>query len=108
VILLFKIGDLVTRISHKNDIIFRIEAINEDIVYLKGISVRLCADSYISDLVLVDKNIKDEDRYFYDTLESLRNFERNDYFYRLFYILYKHIIFYCFPSIQSTVRLQIL
>lgn len=80
-ILLFKIGDLVTRISHKNDIIFRIEAINEDIVYLKGICVRLCADSYISDLVLVDKNIKDEDRYFYDTLESLRNFERNDYFY---------------------------
>lgn len=80
-ILLFKVGDLVTRISYKNDIIFRIEAINEDIVYLKGISVRLCADSYISDLVLVDKNIKDEDRYFYDTLESLRNFERNDYFY---------------------------
>jgi len=81
VILLFKIGDLVTRISHNNDVVFKIEAINNDTVYLKGMSVRLCADSHISDLILVDKDLKDEDRDFYEKLESIRSFERNDYFY---------------------------
>lgn len=80
-ILLFKIGDLVTRISHNNDVVFKIEAINNDTVYLKGMSVRLCADSHISDLILVDKDLKDEDRDFYEKLESIRSFERNDYFY---------------------------
>lgn len=80
-ILLFKIGDLVTRISHDNDIVFRIELIKDDIVYLKGISVRLCADSHISDLVLIDNKLIDDDKEFYEKLESIRSFERGDYFY---------------------------
>ena len=47
----FKIGDLVTRKSHGNDIVFEILNINYDTVVLKGIEVRLVADSGIDDLV---------------------------------------------------------
>ena len=47
---MFKIGELVSRNSYKNDIIFRIDKIENNIAYLTGVSVRLCADSEISDL----------------------------------------------------------
>ena len=36
----YKIGDLVTRISHKHDILFRIVDINPEVVFLKGVDVR--------------------------------------------------------------------
>lgn len=79
--ILFKVGDLVTRISHDNDVVFKIEKIVEDIAYLKGINVRLCADSGVGDLILVETKDNDEDRVFYEKLETIRNFERSDYFY---------------------------
>lgn len=78
--ILFKTGNLVTRKSHDNDIVFKIMKIDNNIVYLKGLNVRLCADSNIDDLVLVSEEIND-DRNFYNKIESIRNFERNDYFY---------------------------
>ncbi len=78
---MFKVGDLVTRISHENDVIFKIEKIVEGIAYLKGINVRLCADSDVNDLVLVTTKENTEDREFYEKLEKIRNFERSDYFY---------------------------
>lgn len=81
VMTLFKVGDLVTRISHNNDVVFKIEKIVDDVAYLKGVNVRLCADSSISDLVLVDTKDNDDDRVFYEKLENIRNFERSDYFY---------------------------
>ena len=46
----FKVGDLVTRNSHNNDIVFKILKIEGDICELKGINVRLLVDSNISDL----------------------------------------------------------
>lgn len=57
----FKIGDLVTRNSYNNDMIFVIIDIEEDIYYLKGVNIRLCADSPKEDLKLYDTEIKDQD-----------------------------------------------
>ena len=79
--ILFKSGDLVTRISHYNDVVFKIEKITDDVAYLKGVNVRLCADSNISDLVLVETKNNEDDKRFYEKLETIRNFERSDYFY---------------------------
>ena len=78
---MFKQGDLVTRLSHGNDVIFKIEKIDNNIAFLKGVNVRLCADSEITDLVLVTSKENNEDREFYEKLEKIRNFERSDYFY---------------------------
>ena len=79
---MFKVGDLVTRISHDNDVIFKIEQIADGVAYLKGVNVRLCADSDISDLMPVSNtNEKQDDREFYEKIEKLRDFQRSDYFY---------------------------
>ena len=77
---MFKIGDNVTRTSHNNDVVFKIVKIEEEKANLVGINVRLCADSDISDLVLVNSN-ESNDREFYDKLKDIRKFERSDYFY---------------------------
>ena len=78
--ILFKVGDLVTRISHDNDIVFKITKIDNHLVSLKGLNIRLCADSDISDLVLDNKSNSD-DRDFYNKIGNIRSFERSDYFY---------------------------
>ncbi len=78
---MFKVGDKVTRTSHSNDVIFKIERIDNGIAYLKGLNVRLCADSSVDDLVLVTTNNDSSDREFYEKLEKMRSFERSDYFY---------------------------
>src|SRR5574344_880835 len=77
---MFKAGDMVTRNSHHNDVIFKIEQIINDVAYLKGENVRLCADSNLDDLVLVEDE-KPDDRNFYNKIDEIRNFERSDYFY---------------------------
>ena len=73
-------GDLVSRISYKNDIVFVVEKIEEDIAYLKGFIVRLYADANLSDLILYKKDIKEDTR-FYNYLDTLKNNERDNYFY---------------------------
>lgn len=78
---MFKVGDYVTRISHDNDVVFKIEKIVNDTAYLKGINVRLCADSSLSDLKLHESNNDNGDQRFYKEIEAIRNFERSDYFY---------------------------
>ena len=45
----FNIGDLVTRVSHDNDTVFKIIDIDSRIAILKGVNIRLLADSDISD-----------------------------------------------------------
>lgn len=72
---------MVTRISHGNDVVFKIEKIIDNNAYLKGVNVRLCADSNVSDLLLVTKNETSADERFYQEIDKLRNFERSDYFY---------------------------
>ena len=75
----FKVGDLVTRISHKHDIIFKIVGFEGQLVFLKGVDLRLFADSEVSDLVkaqysgtdkeIIEENIRDikldRSQYFY-------------------------------------------
>ena len=74
----FKVGDIVTRNSYNNDTLFKISKIEDDICYLIGINVRLCADSLKDDLKLSDTEDREE-----EFLEKIKpkELERNDYFY---------------------------
>ncbi len=76
---MFNIGDYVTRNSYNNDIIFKIIDIRDDVYYLKGISVRLYADSPVSDLVLCET--AEESDTFKPSIDEYRNLNRNEYFY---------------------------
>ena len=77
--MLFNIGDLVTRNSYNNDIVFKIVDIDNDIALLEGINFRLSADSNISDLKNENK-VESGDN---DLLTRFgnNNLDRNDYFY---------------------------
>ena len=67
---MFKLGDLVTRISHRHDIVFKIVGLDGNMVFLKGVDLRLYADSDVNDLVvakestnsdkeIIDANLRD-------------------------------------------------
>ena len=76
----FNIGDLVTRNSYNNDTIFKIIDIDSDIAYLKGVNIRLEADSPINDLKKdEDKNNIKDDQTFLERFDI--NLNRNEYFY---------------------------
>jgi len=76
----FKIGDFVTRISHKHDIVFKIVDFVDNLVYLKGVDLRLYADADINDLMKSsDVNISDND-VIREQLNKL-NLNRSEYFY---------------------------
>ena len=51
---MFKVNDLVTRSSYSNDVIFRIIAIDGNVVKLKGEVIRLIADAPLEDLKAYD------------------------------------------------------
>ena len=74
-------GDLVTRNSHKNDIIFKIIDISDNIVYLKGLDLRLFADSFIDDLVKVESVASNDDEEIIKKNKNSYRFERDKYFY---------------------------
>jgi len=79
--MLFNIGDYVTRKSYNNDIVFEIVDIVGNVAYLKGINIRLEADSNLDDLVKSkEEKIIDDDRINNDLLDEL-NLDRKDYFY---------------------------
>ena len=78
----FKIGDVVTRNSYNNDIVFVIVDIKDDIAYLKGIDVRLYADSNLDDLQLASVNEDySKDRSDAAKIKDMLNLDRNEYFY---------------------------
>lgn len=83
--MLFNIGDLVTRKSHNNDTVFKIINIENEIAILKGVNIRLIADSSISDLVHVDKSLEQDlikdDRSIINRMNDLINLNRDEYFY---------------------------
>ena len=60
---MIKKGDYVTRNSYKNDTIFLVLNIKGEVAYLKGVDVRLFADSELDDLVKVEapKETTEED-----------------------------------------------
>ena len=76
---MFNIGDYVTRNSYNNDIVFKIIGIENDIYYLKGVCIRLYADSYKDDLVLCDEY--EENDTFKPSIDEYRELNRNEYFY---------------------------
>lgn len=76
--IMFNIGDYVTRKSYNNDIVFEIIDIKNDIYYLKGVSVRLYADSLVNDLVVYNDNLDDT---FRPSIDEYRDLDRNEYFY---------------------------
>ena len=76
----FNIGDLVTRNSYNNDTVFKILDIDSGIAILKGVNIRLFADSNVTDLKKIEfsKEIND-DKMFLDRFDIKLN--RNEYFY---------------------------
>lgn len=74
-----KIGDYVTRNSYGNDTVFMVINIDNDIYYLKGLDIRLYADSYLDDLVKVEK--PDNADEFVDRLKDELKLDRSEYFY---------------------------
>lgn len=79
--MLFNIGDIVTRKSHDNDTFFIITGIQGNVAYLKGINLRLYADSELSDLNKVESdNIIDDDR-ITSSITELLNLDRSEFFY---------------------------
>ena len=79
--MLFNIGDIVTRNSYQNDTFFVITRIEGNVAYLKGINLRLYADSDINDLVKVNNNdIVDDDR-ITSRITDLLSLDRNEFFY---------------------------
>lgn len=77
----FNIGDLVTRNSHNNDVLFKIISFDSDIAVLKGVDLRLYADSLISDLKKASNNKKNSDKVIVE--ENIRDIvmDRSKYFY---------------------------
>ena len=79
--MLFQIGDIVTRNSYHNDTFFMIENIDGNTAYLKGINLRLYADSELVDLNKVsDTNIVDDERVTSTITNSLK-LDRSEFFY---------------------------
>ncbi len=79
--MLFHVGDLVTRNSYHNDTLFRILSIDSDMAILKGVDIRLYADSNLSDLKKVEEIPKTDDNVFLERMEPFLNLDRNEYFY---------------------------
>lgn len=77
-IALFKKGDLVTRKSYNHDTLFKILNIIDDVCYLKGVDVRLYADSSKEDLKLYEKEHRDD---FDKVSDEIINLDRNEYFF---------------------------
>ena len=76
-----KIGDRVTRISHEHDILFKIVGFEGDIVFLKGVDLRLVADSYVDDLVKVLDHKENDDKSIIEKNVRDLNIDRSQYFY---------------------------
>ena len=76
---MFNIGDYVTRKKYDNDLIFKIVDIKDDIYYLKGVYVRLCADSTKDDLVLYSGDMDSDS--FRPSIDEYRDLDRSEYFY---------------------------
>lgn len=75
----FNVGDYVTRNSYNNDIVFQIIKIEDELCYLKGINVRLYADSYIDDLKLFEQDNREDE--FKPDITSYRELDRDEFFY---------------------------
>lgn len=72
-------GDYVTRKSYNNDTVFKVLNIKDNIYYLKGVDVRLYADSKPDDLIKV---ITEQDREdFTERVKDILLLDRDEFFY---------------------------
>ena len=74
-----KKGDYVTRNSYGNDTVFKVINVVDDMVYLKGVEVRLYADALVTDLKIEENVVEDETLDEVDIKDELLT--RGDYFY---------------------------
>lgn len=77
----FKEGDLVTRNSYNNDIVFRIIKIDENECKLKGVNIRLIADADLADLKKHDNSDIEKEAEFMTRIKKPLELDRDDYFY---------------------------
>lgn len=75
---MFEVGDLVTRKSYDNDVVFKIIRIDKDNYILMGTTIRLMADAPVDDLKRYNSDKVDD---FSPEIEEYRKLERNSYFY---------------------------
>lgn len=80
IILDFRIGDIVTRISHNHDIVFKIVSIDGDIAILKGLDLRLYADSSLHDLVKSSVSVDTDQKIVEENMRDIQ-MDRSQYFY---------------------------
>lgn len=74
-----KKGDLVTRKSYEHDTVFKVVNIKDGIYYLKGLDVRLYADSPYKDLELFEDEVQEDD--LEEALKDSGIADRNEFFY---------------------------
>ena len=80
---MINIGDIVTRNKYNNDTVFKVIDIKDNVYFLKGINVRLCADSELSDLKKEEeyRDEKEDDSKILEMLNLPKNEYRSEYFY---------------------------
>lgn len=67
-----KIGDYVVRKKYNKDIIFEIFDIKNDVYYLRGVELRLIADSELDDLELSEIQVQSDDHFSLERPPMLR------------------------------------
>lgn len=78
-----KIGDIVSRNSHNNDIYFKVMEIKGNVAILKGVDLRLYADSLLDDLKIetLNDNIEEADQAIIEKNRNYLSLDRSEYFY---------------------------
>lgn len=79
---MINVGDIVSRNKYNNDMLFKVVKIENDIYYLCGIEIRLCADSDLSDLKKekIESQDNDDERIL-EMLNDNITEQRDDFFY---------------------------
>ena len=78
---MINIGDFVTRNKYKNDCLFRVTDIKDDIYILSGVDIRLIVSTTIDDLKKEDEKIRTDDEVIIENV-NIKPYEyREDYFY---------------------------
>ena len=76
------IGDIVSRNKYNNDMLFKVEKIENGIYYLCGLEIRLFADSDLSDLKKEEiQTIENDDERILELLNDTLEDTRDDFFY---------------------------
>lgn len=77
----YKLGELVTRKSYEHDMIFKVVDVIDETYILKGLNIRLYADSPEDDLSLYEDEMDEEEEAFSKKVRQDGTLERDEYFY---------------------------